>query len=152
MKAIILLIGMVLAGCCNEKTVTDAGSASIRDGDCDSKLSAAFNRTSCPPGQTMCGSDRCQYLIGNEKNCNGCGNTCDPGKVCLPSGCGDPLCSKPKTEVCNGIDDDCDGTIDETVDCSRPVTCTIRNKGDCIVISCPDNTVQTLCNGTSRKN
>ncbi len=46
--------------------------------------------------------------------CNGAGD----GVACLITDPGDP----PDTEVCNGDDDDCDGRIDEGLNCQTPCT------------------------------
>ncbi|HAA54978.1 MAG TPA: hypothetical protein DCE42_09485, partial [Myxococcales bacterium] len=48
------------------------------------------------------------YSLRDPNHCGSCGNQCAQGERC----CGG-LCAKGSAEVCNGKDDDCDGTIDE---------------------------------------
>ncbi len=96
----------------------------------------------CRPGTRMCLPsgmwDRCRFQVlpqreecnGQDDDCNGLvdddfstkGNTCSTGK---PGPCkigiqecrnGQLFCREyrtPKAEVCNNVDDDCDGTVDE---------------------------------------
>ncbi len=89
------------------------------DEDCDGATDEAFNFMSDP------------------RHCGGCGNSCDAdfaigicdGGTCAIGGCddghidanGDPsdgceyACSFAGAEVCNGLDDDCDMVVDETL-------------------------------------
>ena len=93
----------------------------------------------CTPGTTVCraGAVECEgATVGTPEVCNGIDDDCDTviddapsdeGGVC---GSGEGVCEEgtircirgalecvggtlPGTEVCNGLDDDCDGTIDE---------------------------------------
>jgi hypothetical protein len=44
----------------------------------------------------------------------------------------------PTVEVCNGEDDDCDGTVDDVAD-GCTVTITVDLDGDCLDVLCPDD-------------
>ncbi len=72
----------------------------------------------------------------------GLGTTCDDGEVGACRGTGAYVCAaggggvtcqittpgaSPGTEVCNGDDDDCDGLIDEALNCQTPCTPTGRD-------------------------
>jgi hypothetical protein len=97
-----------------------------RDNDCDSKCLVASNGTvTCPPdvpdaddkideGVDItdpnvgddCGEDEGECEAG-ELVCTGGGLVCDGGKG-------------PTTEVCNGLDDDCDGITDDGIAVGSP--------------------------------
>ena len=49
--------------------------------------------------------------------------TCTGVRACLPEGLSDCNANTPAEETCNGVDDDCDGSVDElTCDDSNPCT------------------------------
>jgi len=77
-----------------------------------------FQESSCGTG-TIC--------EGGHWECNSAGN----GVVCSTIGGSENLA---KTETCNGVDDDCDGTVDEGCTCSPPGNWTYcgSDKGECI--------------------
>jgi hypothetical protein len=78
------------------------------------------------------------------------------------SGMDGSMCSMPKPEVCNGIDDDCNGMIDDPAavqaDCEKRVkhATTTCQRGVCVKISCnpgyyncdgdPSNGCEPICN------
>jgi len=103
--------------------------------------------TVCKNGAIACitgGLGKAETCNGIDDDCNGivddnlidtgafCGQSagaCEPGTIqCVPQVSGDPTTDQiacvggvgPVTEVCNGIDDDCDGFIDEDPDGSGP--------------------------------
>lgn len=92
----------------------------------------------CPPGKENCGGS-CIDLSDNLLNCGECGNACTAGEhaspICVSGECdvscqsswcnrdGDNTCEEycapPPEEVCNGLDDDGDGSIDEGFECPQ---------------------------------
>src|SRR5205085_1535508 len=98
------------------------------DDDCDGKVDEGLTGCTC----VVQGAEQCD---GEDDDCDGTTDEdtdipCGTG-VCLGvrhcnfvAGCNPSTsCSgeiTPSTEICNGLDDDCDGRIDET----PPVTCT----------------------------
>jgi hypothetical protein len=88
---------------------------------------------SCATGQMVCG-DVCVNTFTDSSNCGGCGNVCGSGQTCNAgqcacaggaAPCGSVCCATGQTcyqgvcgncadrEACNGIDDTCNGTVDE---------------------------------------
>jgi hypothetical protein len=63
----------------------------------------------CAAGETRCGLD-CAELATSTTHCLACGTACGAGAVCAPTGCCLP--TDPPIEVCDGVDNDCDGTTD----------------------------------------
>ena len=68
--------------------------------------------TSCPIGETMC-SDTCVDTSTDVNHCGACNSVCAPGNICVNGQC-QSTCI-PSTEVCDGIDNDCDSLVDEGV-------------------------------------
>ncbi|MET0391051.1 MAG: hypothetical protein ABW321_34080 [Polyangiales bacterium] len=61
-----------------------------------------------------------------------------------------PECPLRCSEVCNGVDDDCDGTVDERQGaagsfCTLPHAISVCARGSCLIASCEDGHVD--CNG-----
>jgi hypothetical protein len=124
------------------------------DDDCDGEVDEDFPENGlpcdspedddkCPNGFWTCPSDVgmpvCQGDLPVEESCNGLDDDCDGkvdeyfpemGQPCdsegdedlcakgswsCPAGAVEPVCEgdEPKTETCNGVDDDCDGEVDE---------------------------------------
>jgi len=68
--------------------------------------------TSCPIGETMC-SDTCVDTSTDVNHCGACNSVCALGNICVNGQC-QSTCI-PSTEVCDGIDNDCDSLVDEGV-------------------------------------
>lgn len=63
----------------------------------------------CGPSEVRCGLD-CVLTEDDPSHCGACGAACEAGQACAAGGCCDP--GRPPIEICNGADDDCDGTVD----------------------------------------
>ena len=110
------------------------------DDDCDGAVDDATPGTTlCPNGGTcvngMCGGTTTQ--CGPMTPCP-VGQVCTTSGICVTTGC------QPVAEVCNGIDDDCDGTVDD----ATPGT-TLCQNGICLGGQCriPCNTTNGCPNG-----
>jgi hypothetical protein len=66
----------------------------------------------CPPPGVLCGSD-CVDLSSSAGNCGACGRACDAGQSCGAGACFTPC--TPSTEVCDGVDNDCNGAVDDNL-------------------------------------
>jgi len=88
------------------------------DDNCDGEIDDGF-------GETVCGIGACKVTISH---CNPSG---DPPPECVPG--------QPSDEICNGVDDDCDGSIDEG-DPGGGEVCNSGGLGQCAlgVIHCVD--------------
>ena len=112
--------------------------------------------TSCGANQTCC-SGNCRNLQNDEANCGTCGRNCSAGETCCGGGCiqvgaacdtgqkgvcsaGTIRClnnqancvrtTDPSPEICNGLDDDCDGDVDEGDLCPPDKVC--NGAGGCV--------------------
>ena len=129
-------------GSCNPPAETCNGADDDCDGMCDDGFaccagSAGSCTTSCGSTGTRSCSSGCAWGTCNipAETCNGidddCDGTCDEGSTCCAgtmetcatscgstgtrtcsASCGWGSCSPP-VETCNGVDDDCDGMVDE---------------------------------------
>jgi hypothetical protein len=87
----------------------------------------------CLPETGSCDCDAAR--AGTERICaatNALG-TCYGTEVCDPAAGGWNGCSAPAAvdEVCNGLDDDCDGVVDDGLPPSRPCEVTVEGVGTC---------------------
>jgi hypothetical protein len=139
-RACVPIAGGAQCGAC----FGDQGCADLEDGRCE-LLDGAYRCTrgcsgpedcdagfGCDGGRCVPLSGSCECLAANAGNTRTCYDanasgvcfgtqTCDPGSGW--SGC---TASTPSTEVCNGLDDDCDQQIDELV-VHDPPTCANTN-------------------------
>jgi len=116
------------------------------DDDCDGNVDDATpGATLCPNGG-LCVNGQCG---GSPVQCSPnipcpSGQVCSPNGVCVPGGS-----CVPAPETCNGVDDDCDGVVDEatpgSILCPNGGVCAM---GQCSIIQCQNNAqcpVGTLC-------
>lgn len=96
------------------------------DDDCDGNIDNGLDTS------TTCGIGACQRTV---KNCeNGVNNNCTPGE--------------PSSETCNGLDDNCNGTNDESA-CALGQACSSNNT--CVSGFCVDGICcNEACNGTCK--
>jgi hypothetical protein len=67
----------------------------------------------CGPDLIRCEAE-CIDPITDPSNCGRCGNVCEIGTVCSLGEC----VSTCSAEICNGIDDDCNGSVDDNLACA----------------------------------
>jgi len=117
--------------------------------DCGGECAPCGDGTPCD-SDTVCGEGHCYQgfcvsctngtIDGDETDidcggtCGPCGvgdtcasasdcgaNLCEGGTCCVANACG--VCGPTPAEVCNGVDDDCDGQVDEASDIGAPTAC-----------------------------
>ena len=115
---------------------TDEGDMPGVGVECDDIAPAALSAVNACAGITICdvGGVVCAPGESFEQLGQNCGeaapNLCQPIWRCGPDG--SPICASPDgmAEMCNGTDDDCDGTIDESFD-GLGDECEVR-VGECV--------------------
>ena len=158
---ILLLVLPFLLGCARVDTTTglDLGTdTSVPDTtDTGGETPPDTPTDGCPDGYTDC-SGSCVDLQTDPLNCGYCGNDCpepyiNTVGVCIGATCGfecavgwvdldgvpgcETACSGSGTEICNGIDDDCDTIVDDGFDCTLGAivecvtTCSTFGSGTC---------------------
>jgi hypothetical protein len=97
------------------------------DDNCNGVVDDATAGTTLCPNGGQCLMGQCGGVIQCGPN-NPCpmGQVCSAMGVCSPGGC------VPKPETCNGVDDDCDGAIDE----ATPGAILCPNGGQCVMGQC----------------
>jgi len=122
-----------MLGECEDSTGPIAETCDGTDEDCDGTVDEGLVRT--------CGSDVGECAMGTETCIDGTWDTCAGGR-------------SPDVEVCNGLDDDCDGSADETLvrDCGSVVGACLAGTQTCTAAmwtSCTGETTPVLeaCNG-----
>ncbi|MBM4343373.1 MAG: putative metal-binding motif-containing protein [Deltaproteobacteria bacterium] len=128
----------------------DEGCDDDKDGQCDGELTVVGTPKSCPSGEGDCDDLNPKRFKGAKELCNGVddnctggtdelfpnlGKSCTDGKgicnvagtvVCAPDGSAS-VCStsagKPQSEICDNLDNDCDGDVDEGCDDDKDGYC-----------------------------
>jgi hypothetical protein len=62
--------------------------------------------------------------------------TCQGKRICTMDGLTDCDAAEPAAEVCNGLDDDCDGDVDEPVDVGGEYVSLCHDDNDCTLDAC----------------
>jgi hypothetical protein len=80
-------------------------------------LACPVEEPACGGGATACGGT-CTTLLTDAANCGACGVGCGAGLVCSEGACAPACPSVAAAETCNGLDDDCDGIVDNGCGCT----------------------------------
>jgi len=134
------LLGLLLmtAGCGDDDGSTRcttagdcAAGATCVDGSCQPVTprpdggpgsdAAAPDGSTCPAPRRICGGE-CVDLLRNPDHCGTCDALCVAPASCASGTCITPCTpADPPIELCNGVDDDCDGVVDDgLIDCIPP--------------------------------
>jgi len=108
--------GIVCNGCVPELEVCNG-----KDDDCDKSIDEEPDVSTNDPNI----GGECEPLVAPNDQA-----PCKPGRVSCING--SPVCTgavKPKTEICNGEDDDCDGVADNEAPCPGVTQCV---EGQCV--------------------
>ncbi|MBA3396234.1 MAG: hypothetical protein H0T89_26625 [Deltaproteobacteria bacterium] len=106
------VVGTCQAGICNPTTQTEV--CNTLDDDCDGKIDEGLNNCVCSPQGEQCDNDDddCDGRI-DEGIVRPCGTgTCQGTETCAAGVFGGCTAQTPTTEICNGLDDNCDGVRD----------------------------------------
>jgi hypothetical protein len=103
-----------LAGCSAAEDCGPTGAGNGLDDDCNGKV-----------------DDTCHCTLGDVERCfggpavaRGVGACTDGTQTCTSSGWGDCVGAiVPTDEICNGVDDDCDGLVDDGLTCDGLLAC-----------------------------
>jgi hypothetical protein len=116
----------------------DADADADTDAGADADAETIGPDGGCPAGLTPCGA-ACVDIFADAANCGSCGHACPAGLnavgtcavgncflACTPGwsdldgapGCEAPCTTGSPTELCNGLDDNCNGATDEAFPCA----------------------------------
>ena len=107
------------------------GAGCAGDGDCPAGWVCAAvetigggGATQCLPSTGACACSEQAVAEGWGAWCPGPADGCAGARTCTRVGLGPCLSSQPSAEVCNGVDDDCDGVVDDG-SCDDGEDCTL---------------------------